>query len=409
MSYESYKALLMAIGESNRDKNIKHTKNVIKSTFTCSPSYYQVQAYPPSTPSTSTPLDVWITDDSKLKDQKQVIAIPDQTLDNGYLFYWKKVYWLIVNADPELGDIYSRGIAWKCYSSLKWLDESGLTQESPFTYRLDFYRGAGVNDGKVLIVPSERRYIYIQSNIYTSKIKKDIKFIFDDRVWKVTAIDGLITGLIYLELEETEVDPTKDNMELRIADYYSKVSNYIVAISHNDISSIYVGNPYQINVQVTNRGDIVSVPIVFTSSNETIASIDSIGLLTNHKKGEVTITASYENASDAITLNVLEQVVNNYSVDIFGNTDIRYNATLNFSCIFKNNGFVINDTSEYWLTGDDGTSQTNLVSIVSQDNSKNTCSIKAAKVSGYFRLHVKNKNSLISNFKRIQIKSPLEN
>lgn len=403
--FDDYK---LRISPNISNDMVKENKQMIADGFFNSPSYYPVSLYKGYAPYTSVPLDSWIVDDSKTKEIKQIQLIPDQILNFGDIIIWNNEYWLATSVD-DMGGIYYRGSIQKCVSSLKWLDISGVLHEAWFIYRLDFFRGSGTEEGRVITLPAERRYIFIQNNQHTMRIERDRKFIFDGRVWKVTAIDRLLTGLIYLELEESDTDLTKDNMELRIADYYNKVSDYVVSILHIDISSIYVGNPYQIDVHVTNRGGIVSVPINFTSSDESVASINNNGLLTTHKKGEVTITATYGNASDVLTLNVLEQVVNNYSVDINGNPDIRYNATLTYGCLFKNNGFVFDDTSEYWLTGDDGISQTNLASITLQDNLKNTCSIKAAKVSGYIRLHVKNKNNLISANKRIQVKSPLEN
>ncbi|WP_258205711.1 Ig-like domain-containing protein [Paenibacillus radicibacter] len=404
MPYDSYNAILKSTNQSNKEKQIKHTKKVLKSTFSDSPSYHQVTINGLS----DEMIDCWITNDSKVKELKQIQLVPDKVLSFGDVITWQGDKWLTTLVENR-GDIYFRGSIQKCISSLKWLDSFGVIQEVPFTYRIDFYRGAGIDNGKVIMMAQERRYIYVQKNEDTLKLLKGQRFIFDSRAWKLTAIDSLLSGLIYFELEENDIDHTKDSIDLRIADYYRKVSNYKVSILNKETTSIYVGSSFQLNLQCTNRGEIISVPVSFRSSNESIASIDHNGMVKAHRKGEVTITATYENVSDSITINVLEQIINNYSVDVVGSTDIRYSTTLFYKCIFRNNGFEISDTSEYWLTAEDGLSQTKLASIIIQDSEKNTCSIKASKTSGYVKLHVKNKNSLINGSILIQIKSPLEN
>ncbi|MCM3274453.1 hypothetical protein, partial [Paenibacillus elgii] len=138
------------------------------------------------------PIGVQITDDSKTKEQKVITFRMKDPYTFGDYIKWKNDYWLTVMYD-DIGGIYQRGIIQKCVSSLRWLDSEGLIQEAWFTYRLDFYRGAGVNDDKVITRPSERRYIYVQKNEDTLRLRKGQRFIFDGRPWKLTAIDGLLS------------------------------------------------------------------------------------------------------------------------------------------------------------------------------------------------------------------------
>lgn len=401
--YNAYKAKLSVSPNNTRSYNQLLTTSLINNTFSDSLSYYEVLIN-----QSSSPIGVQIVDDSKMKEQKKVLMKPDDHLNFGDLIKWDDDYWITLIVD-NMGDIYKRGVIQKCVSSLRWLDSKGFIKEAWFTYRLDFYRGAGVSDGKTIPMPQERRYLFVQNNLDTVLLEKGKRFIFDGRVWKLTAIDRLITGLIYLELEENEINKTNDNLELRIADYYGKVADFKVNITNKELSSIYLNSSYQLNVTVTNRGDAISVPVKYLSSDDSIASINENGVITPHTKGQITFTAEYENAYDALTVNVFEQMVNNYSVEIMGSHDIRYNATLKYLCSFKNNGYKIEDISEFWLTGEDGNTQTKLASIISQDSELNICTIKAAKTSGFFILHAKNKNGLISNSVRIQVKSMLEN
>lgn len=199
-------------------------KQLLKNNFKNNPSYYSVTVNTASNPSVTSNLDSWIVDDSKVKELKQIQLTPDQTLYFGDLIYWivdgVGDYWLTTQVD-NVGGYYNRGSMQKCFSSLKWQDSTGAIKEAYFTLTKDTQIGLGINEGKIMILPDERRYITLQNNADTIKIKKEKRFIFDgDRSWKVTSINSLKTGLIELELEETpDLNKSTDNIALRIADY----------------------------------------------------------------------------------------------------------------------------------------------------------------------------------------------
>ncbi|MCM3274530.1 hypothetical protein M3691_38150, partial [Paenibacillus elgii] len=84
----------------------------------------------------------------------------------------------------------------------------------------------------------------------TLRLRKGQRFIFDGRPWKLTAIDGLLSGLIYFELEEDEYNSSKDNLDLRIADYYNNVADYSVTILNGSYVSFEESQALQLNVEV---------------------------------------------------------------------------------------------------------------------------------------------------------------
>jgi len=315
----------------------------------------------------------------------------------------KEIHLLIKTIETRDG--YDLSIMQSTIGTLKWLDQHGSVCETHFTYRLDFYRGEGVNDGKTIKTPSERRYIYVQNNADTLKIKKDQRFIFDGRVWEVTAYDTLLSGLIYLELAEGEIDPSKDNLESRIADYYDNVADYSVTILNGNYVSFEESQTLQLIVEVKNRGILIDSPALsYSVSDNLIATISESGLITPHKQGNIFVTVKYKNVLSQIEVNITETVTHNYTVEILGDSSMKVKSSKMYSCIFRRNGEVIPDKSIFLLTSEDGVSPTDLATIVGQDQLSNTCTIKAGEKTGHIWLHVRNDNQLVKNKIQIQIK-----
>jgi formylmethanofuran dehydrogenase subunit D len=379
--YDAYNAILSVTKSTPRDSIVDLTKRVIVNDFKFNPAYYQVQITTASTPLVSTTVDSWIVDDpNKVFEVKQISLIPKIKLNYGDLVYWivdgVGDYWLTTVVDYE-GDMYYRGSMQKCYSSLKWLDENGEIKEAYFTVMKDSQRGLGVVEGNLVILSNERRFIAVQNNADTSKITKGQRFIFDgSRAWKVTSLDTLSTGIIHFELEEHAIDESIDNVSLRIANYLGNIANYTIHILNGGNVSLQANKTLQINTEVKNNGNIVSVPITYLSDSPSVATVDSSGLITTISNGNATIMASVTaqpSVSDLLALTVQFTTVPNYTVEIVGDSYISKTTSKTYNITVKNNGVVDNSRTVSWnVYADDGTSATNLVSINSQSTTQIT-------------------------------------
>ncbi len=398
-----------AYGDSMRDIGITTMKRNIISSFYNSPSYYQVDAYSPSNPLSSTTFDCWITDDSDVKDQKNIIAHPNQTIDKGYLIYWtnQSSYWLVTQADVDYGGIYSRGTMQKCNATVKWLDSDGTSiREAYFCYKTDTASNFGVSDGKILIMPNERRTIVIQSNQYTNLLRKDKRFIFDNRGWKVTSIDGVINGLISIVLTEDDINIAKDNSNLRIANYYDDVNDYEIKVS-NIITNLEQSSNYQILAKVYNHDvEVVSATPTYTSSNTNIMTVSSSGLVTGVAIGTANITISYGDVSKVLPIEIMSTSVTNRYVVFDTVATIWTKQTKTFEVHYENNGVTFVDTSIFSVTDTDGNA-TDLVTISSQSSSDNSCVLKANSDVGSFILNVHNTADTISGTLTVKVNSLL--
>lgn len=334
-------------------------------------------------------------------DLKRIISDVDR-IKIGDLITHKQKNWLVII--PEDDNIINQSFVMKlCPSSLRWLNENGQIVEAWFTLKTDVSTTLGVEDGKIISLPQERRNIIIPKNVDTEKIIKDKRFIFDNRAWEVKSINGLNDGLIELTLEESQFSE-HDNKELRIADYHNNLPSYSISILNGNFISIRQDEQLQIQVEVKNKDFVIDNPLVtYSVSDESIAMIDENGLLSPISQGQVIVTVTFENVYATLTVVIEDVVQDNKSVEILGSSEIKFGQTLTYTCIFKNNGIPYDDEGIFSITADDGVSPTTLVSITSQVN--NSCTIKAGSKAGYVRLHVANGDGSVSNSLRIQVKS----
>jgi|GEM_PF-2298717 len=403
-------------GSSIRDIRINSTKAKIVGSFYNNPSYYNILLLTPFSPLTSTQSDVWITDDSDTKSQKIVTAIPGQSVNVGYLYFWNNEYWLTVQNDHQLGDMYDRGTMIRCYSSIKWLDENGDIRESWFCFKSDSATNFGITDGKVIIMPNERRNITIQNNEWSRKIEKDKRFILDGRGWRVTSVDRLIDGIINLTLEEGFYNKDTDNMDLRIADYYENIHSYSIKILNGESAVASVGDALQLSIDAKDmkNGSVVStnLPITYSSSNEAVATVSESGVVEMLTDGEVTITASltdHPSIHTSILLSISNVITNNYSIAITGADICKVTQSQSYSVVIYNNSIPDNTKTVLWsLVNDASDSFTDLAQITTQTG--NSCVIKGLKylspqTTSFVRLVATCGELSLSVNKRIQIKS----
>jgi hypothetical protein len=258
----------------------------------------------------------------------------------------------------------------------------------------------GVDDEKYISIPSTEIIVRVPNNNITSIIKRDDIYKIGLQNYKIIDINDVIEdGLFILKMEYS--------LEDQVLPIYS------LSILNGD--TLQIANTQELIIQ-TEVVDTVSdniinptPPITFTTSDDEIAEIDVNGNVNILNTGTVVFTAMLTNdnsISDSITVTIVEVEQNNYHVVIDGSTSIIKGQSENYVCTFYNNGSPINtETSIFYLTGDDGISETNLAQITYQDIDGN-CTVKANNTLGYVKLWVRNKNSSVVGVPlRIRIKN----
>ena len=186
--------------------------------------------------------------------------------------------------------------------------------------------------------------IYTGFNTITSKIKVNDNINAFGNSYEV--INKFVKeNIIYIHIKQTTAVP----------DNYKIVYNGVTSFDIND------GTTYQLSYTVTNNGNVVNNPtITYSSSDETIATVDSNGLMTILKEGSVNITATAYDASvtTAMTISDTSTPSADYTISIKSSTDTitlgRSYKTL--TCLFADkNGQDITATVITNMTADDFT------------------------------------------------------
>lgn len=111
---------------------------------------------------------------------------------------------------------------------------------------------------------------------------------------------------------------------------------------NNNSASIFEGETYQINSVCKKNNVVVSNPVItYTSSDTSIASVDSNGMITSIKQGSCNIICGYGNVTATFNLTVN---VNVYSIDLCETTkSITEGGTYQIEASCKKNGIVVSN------------------------------------------------------------------
>ena len=196
-----------------------------------------------------------------------------------------------------------------------------------------YFTSIAVKCDVTFVVKSENKYIDVPMSVVSDK-------------WTVAhgSVFSMVNGSVAMI---TQDNPVARGIKVNNAYYafggYYKVGNTFFnnglayfylerqAMPHDDYKIIYNGvtsfdikdsTTYQLSYTVTNNGSVVENPTIhYSSSDETIATVDSNGLMTMLKEGTVDITASYSIASVTTTMTIANTSAPTYTLSITSSTD----------------------------------------------------------------------------------------
>jgi len=211
---------------------------------------------------------------------------------------------------------YDEGIFEECNHVLKWMYQGKLYEYPCILINNTKYTGGTKTQNIGITESSAMMGILITKNIDTKTIANNQRILLMDNAWRVTLNDNAtMEGLLSISLGKDSISEN-DNTELEIADYYEH--NYAITLSSN-IQTLVETETYKITPMITDKGIQVSnANIVYTSSDETIAIIDSTGLVTSLGVGNCIITVSIGSVTTTLNLTVNAKTVTpviSYSCD----------------------------------------------------------------------------------------------
>ena len=196
-----------------------------------------------------------------------------------------------------------------------------------------YFTSIAVKCDVTFVVQSENKYIDVPMSVVSDK-------------WTVAhgSVFSMVNGSVAMI---TQDNPVARGIKVNNAYYafggYYKVGNTFFnnglayfylerqVMPHDDYKIIYNGvtsfdikdsTTYQLSYTVTNNGSVVENPTIhYSSSDETIATVDSNGLMTMLKEGTVDITASYSTAYVTTTMTISNTSAPTYTLSITSATD----------------------------------------------------------------------------------------
>ncbi len=220
----------------------------------------------------------------------------------GTIFVLKGEIYIVNSQDGIESDIFFTSMAVKCDVTFI-VKCNGEYKDIPLTVVSDKFT---VNHGTISVVDGTV-IMYTQDNDIARSIKINNEYYAFGGYYKV-GNNFFNNGLAYFYLER-QVMPQDD---------YAITYNGVTSFDMNDSTT------YQLSYTVTNNGNVVENPtITYSSSDETIATVDSNGVMTMLKEGTVDITATYSSASTTTTMTISNSSTPSldYTMEIYASSD----------------------------------------------------------------------------------------
>ena len=350
-------------GINRKSLYVNNMKNTISTEFKNSTSYNLVKI-------NNVDRDVRIVEESaiiKNPNKKRLLCYPDETISVGDIVLWDSENWICTEADTtsQVSDV---GIISKSNNTL-------TIHKNNTSYQIPCIINSNVN-----LDTDETTYIETPSTIIVLKIPN-------------TEITRQIKrGEIYkLGLQNYEIKDINDivengilKMEIEYSQEMQEEHLYTLEILNGDNLQIAQSQSLTINVELKDNGEIVTSPsLIYSSSNEEIATIDENGVVSIIGLGNVVISVSMSAdnmISDSINVEIVEDVVDNYSYIIEGNSDIIKGYSQTYIAKKYNNGILVEGV-EFTFSVITGTTPINSYTLNIIDNDQ--CSI-AANSSVYY-------------------------
>lgn len=215
----------------------------------------------------------------------------------GTIFVLKGEIYIVTSKDGIESDIFFTSMAIRCDVTFV-VKSNGEYKDIPLTVVSDKMT---VNHGSVFNVVGGSVVMYTQDNDISRNIAINNEYYAFGGYYKV-GNNFFNNGLAYFYLERQQMP--QDN--------YAITYNGVTSFDIND------GTTYQLSYTVTNNGNVVKNPTIhYSSSDETVATVDTNGLMTMLKEGTVDITATYSTASTITTMTIANSSTPSVTMDIY--------------------------------------------------------------------------------------------
>jgi len=313
----------------------------------------------------------------KISQYNDIILTSKIPFEAGGLVFYQNSNWLMIseiqNNNEQDSSIYRVRIR-KCNNTLT-LNISGILYTVPcivtdkITLNIDSTTYISTLDNEI--------YTLVANDAINSNIKVNDIYTIGNLNYQVQNIDDISkSGLLYIKMDFTAEEQV--------------FPNYSITITNTEPLTTDATTPVQLNVEQKDGTTILTelLPVVFTSSDELVATVSATGYVTPVNIGNVTITVTLESdasVNDSIAITVEEvPVIETYYLELTGEAEIIKAYSENYTCVKKNNSGVVVDGAMFDFTIIPGTTPTSAYTLTILNDTQ--CSIKANANTYYIDL-----------------------
>ncbi|MCE5220076.1 MAG: hypothetical protein LLF98_02110 [Clostridium sp.] len=361
-----YERKLKINGNTTRDRQINLMKDGILNNFNNSPSFRSAYFN-----GSTTATDIQIIDSDKYY-IKTIQMKPNEVIDVGDLIVFDSKTWLCTEVD-KTNPVFQYG---KVYLSTQTI----TIYKNNTSYQIPCVIQSGIKTSQ--LGTDENTYIEMPSSTITMRLPNTAitRLIARDEVYKIGTQSYSIKDLNDI------IEPGLLVAELKFS--AESVVNHIYTVDiQNSDATLYVNDTLTLDVICTDNSQQVTSPtLTYQSSNTEVATISN-GVLTCIAEGTTVITVTFNGISDTLNLTVqTEQIQDNYTVSITGDTLVKLNSNITLNASVYNNGVLDSSKSVVWNVSNQDESSNSYITIVSQDGGSIT--LKATNNSSYVGKYV---------------------
>jgi len=293
-------------------------------------------------------------------------------INTGSLIDYDGFKWLVTGNVDDIQAYKSAGMVKCSNNTLNFYDQSHILHQIPCIINSNI--NLDTDQTTYIESPSTTIILKISNNEITRQIKRGEIYKLGIQNYEIKDINDIVEpGILKMEIEYSQEEQIEHI--------------YTISILNGNSVDIQESTTLQLNINVLDNGTLISPtpPLTFTSSNETVCTISSNGLITalnNVNNCLITVSLTSDSSvSDTINIIVIEMPQDNYTYSLTStslplpDTEIIINQTKQYEIIKYNNGILIEQGFTFSVVGDNLSYQLIVIN-------GNSCSIKALK-NGY--------------------------
>lgn len=280
----------------------------------------------------------------------------------GMKFKWKNNYWLVINVVDKESMAVSCEVR-RCNNVLRFFDENGNKIYEPCIMDTTLRFTNNIDTPPITTGKQERR-IWCQRNSRTTTIRPNDKFLFGApnqryaiRLYaggmkndlNTRTMDDTSPTLTEFYFQHYQINPEYDDLEGGFANAY--LNDFKVTID-NENTMLKINQTGRFTATVTKNNNVIDKPVIWTSSNTDVLTVDSDGNYNALYEGNSTITVSMAD-NDSITSTMVIKVDSNpapasYEIDV--SPDKYYvlqDRQTQYNCYLYLNGERLEDKFEF--------------------------------------------------------------